>query len=426
MKLGEMLVRDGRLTEEQLEQGLAHQKAVGGRFGTVLVELGLIDLDALTVYLGHELGIPIATGAMLERAKRSAVRLLTPDQAFRFKCVPLIVQDRQLIAAVEDPNDFDTLDSLAYITGYRVIPRIAPEIRVYYYVERYYGMPRPSRYFIFGDAPRGDRPPDAGLPAPPLPGLPPQKAAPTPAPGPPPSLRRLAQGTEARFDADSEALELEAEDLLEELDADGGTRADTAPHVVPAEAIAQATAPEPAAPTPAAAPSAGEPSDRYEPISAEQAITAMKETTDRAGVADAVMAFATGLFDESVLFIVKDHLALGWKGAGSAGKDRVECLLIPLDAPSMFQAALGAVDGVFHGAPAPSTVHAYLYKVLRCPQPAVASAAVISIGKRVVNVLCGHRSGRRDLAEYEVDDLRRVCAAAAEAYARIAVWKRRH
>jgi len=92
MKLGEMLVRDGRLSEDQLTQVLAYQGKGGGRLGTVLVELGLIDLDALTVYLGLELGIPIATGAMLDRAKRSAVRLLTPDQAFRHKVVPLIVQ----------------------------------------------------------------------------------------------------------------------------------------------------------------------------------------------------------------------------------------------------------------------------------------------------------------------------------------------
>jgi len=42
------------------------------RLGTVLFEHGLVDLEALTVYLGLELGIPIATGAMLERAKQHA------------------------------------------------------------------------------------------------------------------------------------------------------------------------------------------------------------------------------------------------------------------------------------------------------------------------------------------------------------------
>ena len=123
MKLGEMLVRDGRLSEPQLAAALGYQARDGARLGTVLVEHGMVDLEALTVYLGLELGIPIATGAMLERAKRAAVRLLQPGQAFKHKCVPLVVQDRQLIAAIEDPHDFATLEALTAITGYRVLPR---------------------------------------------------------------------------------------------------------------------------------------------------------------------------------------------------------------------------------------------------------------------------------------------------------------
>src|SRR5882724_1875110 len=136
MKLGEMLVRDGRLTETQLQAALGYQARDGGRIGTVLVERGLVDIEALTVYLGLELGIPIATGAMLERAKRAAVRLITPAQAFRYKVVPLVIQDRQLIAAVEDPHDFATLEAINQATGYRVLPRVAPEVRIYYYIER--------------------------------------------------------------------------------------------------------------------------------------------------------------------------------------------------------------------------------------------------------------------------------------------------
>src|SRR3954447_3867223 len=187
MKLGEMLVRDGRLTEPQLEVALKYQARDGGRIGTILVEHGYVDLEALTVYLGLELGIPIATGAMLERAKRAAVRLLQPTQAFKHKCVPLVVQDRQLIAAIEDPHDFATLESLAQLTGYRVLPRVAPEVRIYYYIERYYGVSRPARFVKFGDSPRGDEAAiDPGLPAPPLPGLPPVPAAPVAAPGPRP------------------------------------------------------------------------------------------------------------------------------------------------------------------------------------------------------------------------------------------------
>src|SRR5215216_4251776 len=156
MKLGEMLLRDGRLTEPQLEAALRYQARDGGRLGTVLVEHGFVDLEALTVYLGLELGIPIATGAMLERAKRAAVRLLQPQQAFKHKVVPLVLQDRQLIAAIEDPHDFAALEALTAMTGYRVLPRVAPEVRIYYYIERYYGVARPARFQKFGDTPRGN------------------------------------------------------------------------------------------------------------------------------------------------------------------------------------------------------------------------------------------------------------------------------
>src|SRR3954462_8347028 len=227
MRLGEMLVRDGRLSEAQLADALGFQAPDGGRLGTVLVEHGLCDLEALTIYLGLELGIPIATGATLERAKRAAVRLLQPTQAFKHKCVPLVVQDRQLIAAIEDPHDFATLEALNQITGYRVLPRVAPEVRIYYYIERYYGVARPARFVKFADTARGDEGAvDAGLPAPPLPGLPPVPAALVAAPGPRPRLRSMKM---AKMFDESEALELDAEDLIDTLDADDAAPAEAAP-----------------------------------------------------------------------------------------------------------------------------------------------------------------------------------------------------
>ncbi|HLU65355.1 MAG TPA: hypothetical protein VKZ63_03740, partial [Kofleriaceae bacterium] len=192
MKLGEMLVRDGRITTAQLEQAIAHQARVGGRIGSILVELGALDAETLTVYLGLELGMPIASGPTLERCKRSAVRLLTPQQAARYRSVPIVIQGQTLIIAIDDPHDMEALDALHNITGYRILPRVAPEIRIYYYLERFYGVPRPSRYRALGEAPRGN--PSAGsrggLPGPPLPGLPPRRAAPVAAPTPRPVVRR--------------------------------------------------------------------------------------------------------------------------------------------------------------------------------------------------------------------------------------------
>jgi hypothetical protein len=410
MKLGEMLVRDGRLTEAQLADALGFQARDGGRLGTVLVEHDMVDLEALTVYLGLELGIPIATGAMLERAKRAAVRLLHPSQAFKHKCVPLVVQDRQLIAAIEDPHDFATLDALAAITGYRVLPRVAPELRIYYYIERYYGVARPARFQIFGDSPRGDEAAhDAGLPAPPLPGLPPVPASPITAPGPRPRLRSamLAKA----FD-DSEALELEAEDLIDTLDADDAALAEAAPNAAPL-----APSPPIAAPRPASI-------SIHPPIAADVALRELARATDRNRIVDVLLGYAAATFDAAVVFTVRDQFAFGSKALGDLpGHANVEHLLIPLGAPSVVQAAVAAETGVFHGPLAPSTVNAYFYKVMHCAEPDLVTAGAITIGKRVVNVLYGHSQA---LTPLQLDVLEQVCRTAAEAYARlIAVSKQK-
>ena len=408
MKLGEMLVRDGRLTEPQLDAALKYQARDGGRIGTVLFEHGLIDLEALTVYLGLELGIPIATGAMLERAKRAAVRLLQPAQAFKHKCVPLVVQDRQLIAAIEDPHDFATLEALSAITGYRVLPRVAPEVRIYYYIERYYGVARPARFVKFADKPRGDESAvDQGLPAPPLPGLPPAPASPIAAPGPRPKLRSVKM---KMFD-DSEALELEAEDLIDTLDAD-----DTAP----AETATTLTSPTRRGPTtipPIVAPTA------IAPMQSDVAMRTLATATDRNAIVAALLGFSAATFQAAVVFTVRDNMAFGWKAIGNLpGYANVEHILIPLEAPSVVQAAIASDTGVFHGPLAPSTVNSYFYKVLGCAEPASVSTGVIMIGKRVVNVLYGHGA---ELSPIQIGVLQQVCKSAADAYARLIAAKKK-
>ena len=436
MKLGEMLVRDGCMTREQLDRALARQAQEGGRLGTILVEMGFIDADALTVYLGLELGIPIATGATFERAKRTAVRLLTPAQARHYRCIPLIVQDRQLIAAVDDPHDMETLDELYRLTGYRVIPRVAPEIRIFYYLERYYGVPRPQRLAALGDSVRG-RPPSraaaARLPAPPLPGLPPLSDAPTP---PPPTRpvtlttmaprqhqraasrpglpRAKVQAETGEPPDESLALTSDAEDLVITLEADAADLAEEAP-----QASFEATQL-----SPADAP-AHEPPSVIEPMSRDEVIAALTSASRRGDVADALIAYAVGVFDVVALCVVRDNMAFGWKAVGpDLDRERIEALLIPLEAPSMFQSALYK-ENLFHEPPLTCTLHTYLYRVLRCHPPQMATVVVISIGKRVVNILYGHRSGREELSEEALADLRLVGQAASDAYVRLIAASKR-
>ena len=432
MKLGEMLIRDGRLSAEQLDRALARQAQGGGRLGTVMVEMGLIDVDTLTVYLGLELGIPMATGAALERAKRTAVRLLTPAQARHYRCIPLIVQDRQLIAAIDDPHDFEALDELYRLTGYRAIPRVAPEIRIFYYLERYYGLPRPARFSVFGDTVRGRTTSRdaANLPPPPLPGLPPHIVSPQPQPSSRPIILTPsdvpAPTSTATEDPQDEAdaggpdspageeLTTEAESLVSTLDADKTARADTAPpHPESDEAEVDAESRERRA------------HEIHTPLPLGPAIEAMKSAIRRGDVADAIMSYAVGIFDVTALCVVRDNMAFGWKAHGpDIDRTRVEALLIPLDAPSMFRIAIHGED-LFHAAPFPATLHAYLYRVLQCQPPQQATVAAIAIGQRVVNLIYGHRVDRDELTEGELDGLRSACQAASDAYVQLIATTKR-
>lgn len=464
MKLGEMLVRDGRITPAQVDAAIAHQARVGGRIGSVMVELGFLDAETLTIYLGLMLGMPIATGATLERCKRSAVRLLTSQQAARYRCVPIVIQGQTLILAIDDPHDMQSLDALHNVTGYRILPRIAPEIRLYYYLERFYGVARPPRYEALGETPRGNQQAGShsatGLPGPPLPGLPPRRATPVVAPTPRPVLRRISESHPALVGPNAattaprpapasrppplpaqasaapaggaiaavtpsprrattpppastasaeEALELDANDLVIELEADdaevAGTHSGDGANAHGNGAHRAHTGPITRS--------------AYDIISLELGLTTMASTDQRGAVADALLGWASGVYEVGVLCLVRDHMALGWKGFGPGlDVDRLETLLIPLEMPSIFQIAARSRE-LFHGHAFPATLHDHIFKVLRCSGPSNSAVSVVAIGARVVNLLYTHKADGTDLTDAELDALRRITGAAGEAYVRL-------
>jgi len=429
MKLGEMLVRDGRLNADDLDRVIARQIQEGGRIGSLLVAEQLISAETLTVYLGLELGIPIATGATFERCKRSAVRLLSPEQAARFRCIPIVIQGQTLIVAVDDPHDMQVLDEISMATGYRVIPRVAPEIRVHYYLERFYGIPQPERFASLPDM-RGDTSPesqDHSLPAPPLPGLPPQVAepliAPTPAPPirsrrtsePPPPIPTAQVSTPSSGipshvnpaeTEEHEALELDAADLVEELENDEEELAEKAAQKkqpndpVTGESVVLDEVPD--------------------ALSCDAAITIISETTRRGDIADAMLGYAASIFDLATLLLVRDDMAFGWKGFGPGiDSDRIETLLMPLEPPSMLRVALENDDKQFRGRAFPSTLHSHWFRILRSGVPNYSVVSVCTIGKRVVNLLYGHKSDGSDISDEEMSDLTSVMRSAGDAYVRL-------
>jgi hypothetical protein len=226
-----------------------------------------------------------------------------------------------------------------------------------------------------------------------------------------------------------EALEIDANDLVIELDADD---ADVAGHLAAHGAPRASTvpAPEPARaeePRPARVPRPDEPAldDRdtergaHPLLTLDVALAVMASTDQRGAVADAIVGYAASIFDVAALCLVRDHLAVGWKGFGPGLEDdRIEALLIPLEMPSIYQLAERSRE-MFRGHAFPAALHDHVFKVLRCHAPLYSVVAPVTIGQRVVNLLYGHKRDGGDLIEQEIIGLRQLTAAAGEAYVRL-------
>jgi len=145
-KLGALLLRKGLINKEDLEEGLNSQRIYGGRLGTNLIEVGCIDIEALSKHLGEQRGYPVATAADLEAVTSPTLKLVSADLSAKHQAVPLSLEGRRLKVAMAAPYDPQHSDGLGFALGVRLVPFIVPELRLFYEQERRYGLKREARY----------------------------------------------------------------------------------------------------------------------------------------------------------------------------------------------------------------------------------------------------------------------------------------
>ena len=121
LKLGEILVEQGFITQEQLQKAIDAQKKEKGRIGEVLVKLGIITEEDMTNALGSQLGIPFYSSDDPELLKPKDDQVLDKtvpaDFAKKNSVLPLSKTLNSLTCAVSDPLDLLMLDNLRRISG---------------------------------------------------------------------------------------------------------------------------------------------------------------------------------------------------------------------------------------------------------------------------------------------------------------------
>ncbi len=135
--LGDFLMDQGLISEEQLKKALKYQKDSGKLLGRSLIELGFVSEKDVIRALGEQMGVPYIS---LKNYKidPSILKLIPEDFARAKKVIPLFKIEDKLTVGMVNPLDVVTLDALARMTKKKIEPVVCHEkdieeaIRYYY------------------------------------------------------------------------------------------------------------------------------------------------------------------------------------------------------------------------------------------------------------------------------------------------------
>src|SRR6186713_1211013 len=138
VRIGELLLKEKRITPEQLQEALNYQRQHGGKLGFNLIKLGYVKDDEITALLSKQYGVPsIALGQFDVDA--TVVKLVPSETAQKYQIIPLSRSGATLTIAMTDPTNVFAMDDIKFMTGYNVEPVVASEGAVIAALSKYYG-----------------------------------------------------------------------------------------------------------------------------------------------------------------------------------------------------------------------------------------------------------------------------------------------
>ena len=141
IRIGDVLVAAGAITEEQLQEGLAKQKETGRKLGNALVDLGFISNDILITVLTTQLGIDYIElkGAKIEE---KVIHMVPENMVTKYQAIPIEIDPDNpniLKVAMADPMDIMAMDDIGLVTNLQVEPMLASEEGIRNAIDKYYG-----------------------------------------------------------------------------------------------------------------------------------------------------------------------------------------------------------------------------------------------------------------------------------------------
>ena len=144
MRLGDLLISVGLITEQQLQQALDKQKGTGKRLGTILIEEDIISEQHLIETLEMQLGIDFIDLSKVHIPMELA-QILPKSIARRHSIVPVRLVKDELVIALADPLNFVAIEDARTATRRRISPRIATSAAVDRAIATLYGNESAAR-----------------------------------------------------------------------------------------------------------------------------------------------------------------------------------------------------------------------------------------------------------------------------------------
>jgi len=138
-RLGEMLVDEGIITDEQLQEAMHEQRIKGGRLEKILISQGYVTQDVIMAFVGTQLGIPHVNLSEIGDIPNDVVFSVPESIAMNHILIPIAKKDKKLTVAMADPLNVFAIDDIKMMTGFEVEPVIAGETEIKAVQSKYFG-----------------------------------------------------------------------------------------------------------------------------------------------------------------------------------------------------------------------------------------------------------------------------------------------
>ncbi len=136
--LGQLLLWNNIITQEQLEEALEEQKKTNKKLGSILIEKGFVKEEVLNDFLSKQYGVePINLSKIT--IQKEAIDKIPAQIAKKYTLMPIAIKNNKLEIAISDPTNILAFDDLRFITGMNIQPYLSNETAILKAIDQYYG-----------------------------------------------------------------------------------------------------------------------------------------------------------------------------------------------------------------------------------------------------------------------------------------------